>query len=84
MGTIMWSVDTIDWQKPTPDVLNQSSNESKVHNGAIILMHPTESTAQSLDQLITQIKAKNLQIDTVSELMSEERVLYQSNDKQSN
>ena len=48
---------------------------SKVHNGAIILMHPTFSTEQSLDQLITQIKQKNLQIDTVSELMSEERVL---------
>ena len=53
---------------------------SKVHNGAIILMHPTFSTEQSLDQLITQIKAKNLQIDTVSELMSEERVLNQSKD----
>ena len=24
LGTIMWSVDTIDWQKPTPNVLNQS------------------------------------------------------------
>ena len=22
MRTIMWSVDTIDWQKPTPDVLS--------------------------------------------------------------
>ena len=32
-------------------------------------MHPTVSTEQSLDQLITQIKEKNLQIDTVSELM---------------
>ena len=36
----MWSVDTIDWQKPTPDVLINRVM-SKVHNGAIILMHPT-------------------------------------------
>ena len=27
MGTIMWTVDTIDWQKPTPDVLIQASND---------------------------------------------------------
>jgi peptidoglycan-N-acetylglucosamine deacetylase len=47
-------------------------------------MHPTFSTEQSLDQLITQMKAKNLQIDTVSELMSEERVLNQPKNKQSN
>ena len=36
----MWSVDTIDWQKPTPNVLINRVM-SKVHNGAIILMHPT-------------------------------------------
>lgn len=73
MGTIMWSVDTIDWQKPSPDVL-VNRVMSKVHNGAIILMHPTSSTAQSLDRLITSIKEKNLQINTISELFQEERL----------
>ena len=74
MGTIMWSVDTIDWQKPTSDVLIQRVM-SKVHNGAIILMHPTAATSQSLEQLILQIKNKKLQINTVSNLLSEERIL---------
>lgn len=74
MGTIMWSVDTIDWQKPAPDVLINRVM-SKVHNGAIILMHPTASTAKSMDRLITLIKEKNLQINTVSELFKEERLL---------
>lgn len=74
MGTIMWSVDTIDWQKPTPDVLINRVM-SKIHNGAIILMHPTESTAKSLEQLIVQIKAKGLQIDTISELVKEDRII---------
>lgn len=73
MGTIMWSVDTIDWQKPAPDVLIHRVM-SKIHNGAIILMHPTESTAKSLERLILQIKAKGLQIDTISELLKEERI----------
>jgi probable sporulation protein (polysaccharide deacetylase family) len=72
MGTIMWSVDTIDWQKPSPDVLI-SRVMGKVHNGAIILMHPTASTAKSMDRLITRIKGKDLQIATVSELLNEER-----------
>ncbi|WP_338469806.1 polysaccharide deacetylase family protein [Niallia sp. XMNu-256] len=76
LGTIMWSVDTIDWQKPTPDVLINRVM-SKVHDGAIILMHPTQSTEQSLDELITSIKAKRLQIGTVSELLSEERIINQ-------
>jgi peptidoglycan-N-acetylglucosamine deacetylase len=73
MGTIMWSVDTIDWQKPTPDVL-VNRVLGKVHNGAIILMHPTASTAQSLDRLITEIKAKKLQINTITEMLSENRI----------
>lgn len=74
LGTVMWSVDTIDWQKPSPDkLINRVMG--KIHNGAMILMHPTESTAASLDQLITQIKAKDLQIGTVSSLLSENRIV---------
>lgn len=73
MMTVMWTVDTVDWRKPTPDALI-ARVMSKIDNGAMVLMHPTESTAKSLDRLITQIKQKNLKIGTVSELMSEERV----------
>ncbi len=72
MGTVMWSVDTIDWQKPSPQTLINRVM-GKVHNGAMILMHPTESTAQSLDRLITEIKAKGLDIAPVSEMLSEKR-----------
>ena len=74
LGTVMWSVDTIDWQKPSSEkLINRVMG--KVHNGAMILMHPTESTAVSLDQLITQIRAKDLQIGTVSDLLSENRII---------
>ncbi|MEQ2526532.1 hypothetical protein EKG37_03060 [Robertmurraya yapensis] len=72
LRTIMWSVDTIDWQKPTPEVLIQRV-VSKVHPGAIVLMHPTASTEKALDQLIKELKGKNFELDTVSELISEER-----------
>lgn len=74
LGTVMWSVDTIDWQKPSPEVLIQRVN-GKLHNGALILMHPTDSTARSLDRLIAEIKAKNFEIGTVTNLLSEKRII---------
>ncbi|MBP2240177.1 putative sporulation protein (polysaccharide deacetylase family) [Cytobacillus eiseniae] len=74
LGTVMWTVDTVDWQKPTPDQLIQRVI-SKVHNGAMILMHPTDSTAKSLDQLIQMLKQKDLQMNTVTELLSAERTI---------
>ncbi|WP_449540056.1 polysaccharide deacetylase family protein [Ferdinandcohnia sp. Marseille-Q9671] len=74
MKTIMWSVDTIDWQKPQPHVLVQRVM-GKVHPGAMILMHPTSPTAQSLERLILSIKQKELAIDNVSTLLNEERII---------
>ncbi|WLR43498.1 polysaccharide deacetylase family protein [Bacillus carboniphilus] len=72
--TIMWSVDTVDWQRPAPHVLIERVM-NKVHNGAIILMHPTSSTVQSLETLIMSIKNKRLAIGSLSVLFEEERIL---------
>jgi peptidoglycan-N-acetylglucosamine deacetylase len=74
MKTVMWTVDTVDWRKPSPDVLINRVI-SKIDKGSMVLMHPTESTAKSLDRLITLIEKKNLHIGTVSELMDEERII---------
>lgn len=74
MKTVMWTVDTIDWQKPSPDQLINRVT-SKISNGSMVLMHPTESTAKSLDNLITLIEEKGLKLGTVSDLMSEERIM---------
>lgn len=74
MRTIMWSVDTIDWQKPSPDVLIDRVM-GKMHKGAIVLMHPTASTANALNALIVQVKEKELRLGTVSSLVKEERIL---------
>lgn len=72
MHTIMWSVDTIDWRNPQPSELI-SRVLGKIHNGAIVLMHPTKATAESLETLITSIKERDLEIQTISKLLSEER-----------
>lgn len=74
MSTIMWTVDTIDWQKPTTDVLINRVMK-KIHPGAIVLMHPTEATANSLDKLLTDIEKKGLDVTTVTTLLDEERVV---------
>ena len=47
---IMWSVDTIDWQKPAPETIVNRVIK-KIHNDAIILMHPTEPTVKALPAL---------------------------------
>lgn len=51
----MWSVDTIDWQRPDPDTIVKRVM-NKVHNDAIILMHPTEPTAKALPAMLIQLK----------------------------
>ena len=73
MKTILWTVDTVDWKKPAPSEMVRRV-VSKVENGSMILMHPTEPVAQGLGSMITEIKAKGLQLGTVSDLMSEKRI----------
>lgn len=73
MKTVLWSVDTIDWKKPDPNVMVQRVT-SKIHPGALVLMHPTSSTAQGLEALIVSIKSKQLHIGDVSTLLSEKRI----------
>ncbi|RST60723.1 polysaccharide deacetylase family protein [Siminovitchia terrae] len=74
MKTVMWTVDTIDWQKPSPETIIDRVM-TKVSPGSMILMHPTDSTAKALDQLINQIRDKNLRIGTVTKLMDEEHII---------
>lgn len=67
--TIMWSIDTIDWQRPPVEVLKNRVLK-KIHNGAIILMHPTDPTAKALPELIKELKAKGYTITTVSDILN--------------
>ncbi|WP_066301657.1 polysaccharide deacetylase family protein [Bacillus sp. FJAT-29937] len=73
MKTILWTVDTVDWKKPPASEMVRRV-VSKVENGTMILMHPTKPTAEGLETMITEIKAKGYKLGTVSELMSEKRV----------
>lgn len=73
MQTVLWSVDTVDWKKPTPQVLTERVLQ-KVHAGALILMHPTEPTEQSLEALIRGVKKRGYQLGTVSQVLDSKRL----------
>lgn len=73
MKTILWTVDTVDWRKPeTTEMVNRVV--SKVEKGTMILMHPTQPTAEGLNAMIVDIKGKGYQLGTVSQLMDEKRI----------
>lgn len=74
MFTVLWTLDTVDWQKPSPNTIIQRIIP-KVNNGHLILMHPTDSTVEALPELIRQIKEKGLMIGTVNETLSTKRIL---------
>lgn len=67
---IMWSVDTIDWQRPDPQtIVKRVAN--KVHNDAIILMHPTEPTVKALPDMLKQLDEEGYKMVTIDEILIE-------------
>lgn len=74
MYTVLWTVDTVDWRSPEPSAMAQKVLR-KIEPGAMILMHPTASSTGGLEELISGIKAKGYQINTVTKLLSEERIV---------
>lgn len=66
---IMWSVDTIDWQRPSPYIIvNRVMN--KIHNDAIILMHPTDPTVKALPDMLKQLKEQNYNMVTIDKILN--------------
>ncbi|MGE5598887.1 MAG: polysaccharide deacetylase family protein [Bacteroidota bacterium] len=66
--TILWTVDTIDWKLPSPDLIHQRVM-NKVANGAIILMHPTPPTVAALPGIIKALREKGYQLVTVGRII---------------
>lgn len=72
LGTIMWTADTIDWQKPPKEVIINRVIK-KVENGTIVLMHPTKPTADALDELLTKIESSGRKVVNITTLLDEKR-----------
>ena len=69
---IQWSLDTLDYTGITGEEM-WNRLKDKIEAGDIILSHNgTKHTADSLDMLIKNIKAKGLEVVTVSDLIYKE------------
>ena len=76
---IQWSIDSLDWQGLTGEQMWERIN-SKLDNGAIILMHSgTENTALSLDMILTKIEEKGFKVVKVSDLIYKENDTVDAN-----
>ena len=65
---IMWSIDTVDWELPSADTIVKRVM-NKMHNDAIILMHPTKPTLEALPDLLTQIEKQGYQMQTLDKII---------------
>ena len=72
---IQWSVDSLDWMNPGVNtIINRVSK--KVHPGAIILMHASDTckqTTEALPQVIKELRKQGYEFVTVSELLQESK-----------
>lgn len=80
--TIQWSIDSLDYKSLTGEQMWERI-EPKLQNGSIILMHNgTENTANSLSDIITNIKNKGFTIVPVSELIYKDNYTIDNNGEQ--
>ena len=72
--TIFWSFAYADWdnkKQPSPNAAKQKILDN-VHNGAVILLHPTSATnAAILGEVISTLKADGYRFGTLFELTQE-------------
>ncbi|WP_068780761.1 polysaccharide deacetylase family protein [Paenibacillus sp. GM2] len=73
LKTVLWTVDTVDWQKPAASTIIQKIAQ-KVEPGSLILMHPTASSRDALKGMIQVIERKGIKLGTVAETLSSERI----------
>ncbi|MEN6348032.1 MAG: polysaccharide deacetylase family protein [Syntrophomonas sp.] len=65
---ILWSIDTVDWKRPAPaTIVNRVI--SKVHNDAIILMHPTEPTVKALPDMLKNLKEQGYKMQSIDKIV---------------
>ena len=69
---ILWTVDTVDWMLPGVDVMVEKIL-THATGGSLILMHPTEQTADFLRQVIPELRRMGLEPVSLSALLSPTR-----------
>ncbi|MDP3488164.1 MAG: polysaccharide deacetylase family protein [Bacillota bacterium] len=70
--TVICSLDTADWMRPGVERIVRRIVPN-AHNGAIVLMHPTEQTPAALELLIPALISKGYELVPLSILLSPDR-----------
>lgn len=68
---IMWTIDTIDWREDSTKDKIINRVISKIDNSAIVLMHPTKATVESLPEIISFLYKKGYKIGTISDVIEQ-------------
>jgi len=66
---IMWSRDTIDWRDHDSRLILSRATKS-LAGGDLVLMHPTKSTLDALEQVLEYTKGLGLRAATVSQTLA--------------
>ena len=69
MRTVLWTIDTVDWNKPGVEKMKDKVL-TKLTGGGIILMHLTADTVIFLQETLPMIKQRGFDIVTIDELLS--------------
>jgi peptidoglycan/xylan/chitin deacetylase (PgdA/CDA1 family) len=66
--TILWTADTIDWQRPAPEII-RARVRRKLVPGCLVLLHPTAPTVQALPGLLADLRREGYTPVTVPDLL---------------
>jgi len=67
--TIMWTRDTIDWRDHDENVIYERAIKN-MQGGDLVLMHPTQATANALPRILDYCKQNGYNVTTVSNNLS--------------
>ena len=70
MKTVLWSRDTIDWRDKNPAIIYTRATKN-IKTGEFVLMHPTQATADALEDILKYYHSLALTVVTVSENIKE-------------
>ncbi len=82
LQTIQWDVDSVDWNKPTPEqIVKKVLDNTK--SGSILLFHnDLQNTTEALPNVLKGLKEKGFEFVTVDELILHENFTIDANGEQ--
>lgn len=82
LQTIQWDVDSVDWNKPTPEQITKKVLDN-TKSGSILLFHnDLQNTTEALPNVLKGLKENGFEFVTVDELILHENFTIDANGEQ--